>query len=316
MLPLRLFRLSGTIVENEGLAMFRFTCSSFVIALTIVSSLYAGGCGTERYDANREKTAVEVPPAKAGGEGRVIAGEPADSIQSAKAIDRKIIYRADIELVVEDLDAVSKQLSELIKRHKAYISASQVSGQSGRQRTATWTVRVPVDGFDEFRQAILDLGIPEKNGLTSEDVTDEFFDLKKRIANAQEEEKRLLDHLKKSTKDLKDILAVEREIARVRSQIERMQGRIQLLQNLTSLTTVTITLVERKDYVPPQALSFGDKISKTFQNSVAAVANFGRGFGIFVVAITPWLPVIILISGGLWWLIRRSSRPRKERPTA
>jgi tellurite resistance protein len=59
----------------------------------------------------------------------------------------------------------------------------------------------------------------------AQDVTEEFYDVDARLRNKRVEEQRLVEHLKKSTARLQDILAVEREISRVRGEIEQMEGR-------------------------------------------------------------------------------------------
>ena len=88
--------------------------------------------------------------------------------------------------------------------------------------------------------------MPQKNTTDSQDVTEEYYDVEARIKNKRVEEERLLKHLEQSTGKLEDILKVEKEISRVRGEIERQQGRLQYLDKLSALTTVTITLHERK----------------------------------------------------------------------
>ena len=76
----------------------------------------------------------------------------------------------------------------------------------------------------------------------SQEVTAEFYDVQVRIRNKQREEERLLEHLADSTGDLEDILTVEKEIARVRTEVEQLQGRLRVLQDQTSLSTVTLRI--------------------------------------------------------------------------
>jgi hypothetical protein len=63
----------------------------------------------------------------------------------------------------------------------------------------------------------------------------------------------------------------------VRGEIEQMQGRLRLLANMTSLTTITVTLREVKGYVPPQPATFGSQIARSFQTSFAGLIGFGKG---------------------------------------
>ena len=177
-------------------------------------------------------------------------------------------------------------------------------------RQGSWKVRVPVDSYDPFVKGVVALGELVSLRANSQDVSEEYFDLDARQAAKKVEEQRLLKHLTESTGKLEDILAVERELSRVRTEIERMQGRLRALANLTSLATVTITASEIKGYVPPQAPTLGTKIARTFAGSLDSLRQFGEALLIACVALVPWLPLIALVVGLVFWLVRRASRIR------
>lgn len=240
---------------------------------------------------------------------RNAANHKADQEKPGEAFARKIIYTAHVDLVVEDFEAAEGALVQLIRSHKdVYIAKSDVRGSPGDPRTATWTIRVPAAQYEAFLDEVVKLGELHQKNINSQDATDEYYDTKSRVKNKQVEEVRLLKHLEQSTGKLEDILAVERELTRVRGEIERMQGRLQYLEQLSALTTVTVTLHARKGYVPPQAPSFGTSISRTFGGSVDALASLGKGLVLLVVALTPWLPVVAVAVAPVWWLGRRYRR--------
>ena len=112
--------------------------------------------------------------------------------------------------------------------------------------------------------AVVRLGEVRHNHVGSQDVTEEYFDLEARIRNKREEEKRLLKHLADSTGKLEDILAVEKELSRVRGEAEQMEGRLRYLADRADLTTVTIEANEWKDYKPPVAATFSTQVGRTF----------------------------------------------------
>jgi hypothetical protein len=249
---------------------------------------------------------------------------PGDASQAAgdaaaPAMPRKIIYNAQVELVVENVAGTAEALGRLVKQNGGYISESDIQSYSHLRQRATWKVRIPVDHFDAFLSEITRLGELQKNHLDSQDVTQEYYDLEARIANKQEEEKRLLKHLADSTGKLEDILAVERELSRVRGEVEQMQGRLRYLANTTALSTVTITATEVKDYTPPVSPTFDTLIARTFRESVSRLVDFGKAVVLVVVAVIPWIPVATALALPLWWLSRRrrraatATRPRDAR---
>ncbi len=132
-------------------------------------------------------------------------------------------------------------------------------------------------------------------------MSDQYYDLEARIRNKQKEEARLLKHLDENTGKLEDILAVEREVSRVREELERMEGRMRVLQDLVSLTTVTLHVNEIKGYVPPQAPTFGLRISRAFAGSWKALISAIQSLVVAGVADGPWfgaigIPVLSIVS--------------------
>ena len=190
----------------------------------------------------------------------------------------------------------------MVKAVGGYISDTDESSDPSQQKRATWTARIPVEAFDAFVGKVGKLGELQQSKINSQDVTEEYVDLEARIKNKTEEERRLLKHLADSTGKLEEILQVEREISRVRGEVERIEGRLRYLGNVASLSTVTITVTEIKDYVPPVVPTFATQIGRTFSESSQSMVDFGKDIILGLVAIAPWVPFIVI--GGLFsaWL--------------
>jgi hypothetical protein len=228
----------------------------------------------------------------------------ADAATVPPALPRKIIFNAQVTLVVESVSTVGDQLAKLVKDAGGYISETDLSSLAHVARTATWKIRVPVERFETFLAAVSRLGELQRHHKDSQDVTQEFFDTEAHIAVKKEEEKRLLELLAKSTGKLADILAVEKELSRVRGEIEGMQGRLKYLAAYSAMSTVTITASEIRDYVPPVAPSFVEQIKRTFRASFTLLGEFIQGVVLFVVAVVPWLPVIAIVVLPAWLVLR------------
>jgi hypothetical protein len=229
--------------------------------------------------------------------------------------NRTIIYTANVQLAVEDFTGVPERVKELVAKAGGYVASSNLSGSTGSSRHGTWTIRVPVDRFDEFVSASKELGELISSGTSSSDVSEEYYDVEARIRNKTKEEERLLKLLEERPGKLEDVIAIERELSRVREELERMQGRMRLLQDLTSLTTVELSIKEIRGYEPPQTPTLATRVRRSFNESLAALQNTGEWLLLAVVGIAPWLSVALVFSAPLLVLVRRRGLKASDAPS-
>jgi len=234
--------------------------------------------------------------------------------------ERKIIYTGTLDIVVSNMDDALPVVEKLVAAQKGYIAKSEVKEDPGRRRTATFSLRIPVDQFQSTREGLLALGTVERNAVDSQDVTEEFVDVQARIKNLKEQEDKLNELLKEKRKEekLEDIIKVSDRIAQVRQDVERVQGRLNFLSNMTSLATINLTLREIKDYKPPMAPTFGNRINSTFTESWEGLVDFGEDLVLLLVALVPWLVVLVPMGVIGLLLVRRSRRksPKPPRPSS
>ena len=172
---------------------------------------------------------------------------------------------------------------------------------------------MPVPQFDKFVEEAGKLGVAQSRDITSEDVSEEFVDLTARLKNKQQLEARLLELVAKRSDEIKDILALEAELSRVREEIERMQGRLRYLTDRVALTTVELAAYERQDYKPPEAPTFAAHVSQTFSDSLEGLRKFGEALVLVVVALTPWVIALTVVIAVPLWVLVRFARRRKGR---
>lgn len=269
------------------------------------------GCG-QAYEGARSSADFKTA-APAAGESEPGYVEMVDGTASSPAIvERKVIYNASLDLVVKDFAPLETEIPKLVKQAGGFLADVSVNRTQGLQRSGTWQARIPVDKFEQFLDDVSELGIPENRRQTAQDVTEEFVDLEARIANQKRLEERIVELLDSSSDEIKDVIEVERELGRVRGEIEQMEGRLRYLTNRTDLTTITITAREERDYVPPAAPSFTGRIREAWANSLLELKNFGADLAVAVVYLTPWLVILAVLVAtfvlGLKWLIGKSKR--------
>lgn len=254
------------------------------------------------------------------GDGTGGGGAPGAAQAPVTPIERKILYTADIELVTEDLSKLESSLLRLVKQNGGYVADTDITGSTGSTRSARWKIRIPIEKFDSFLESGVKLGELTRRQINSADVTAEYYDLESRIKNKKVEEKRLLKHLEDTTAKLEDILAAERELSRVREEIERQEGRLRLLANLASLTTVTIQASERTQFIPATAPGFTTRATRAFSDSTKGLVDFAEFGAIWLLSLIPWLPLWLVIGVVILLIYRRIRRRvvaylRTPRPT-
>jgi hypothetical protein len=157
---------------------------------------------------------------------------------------------------------------------------------AGREqhRTAVLEVKVPAARFDDLIAGLRPLGRLESVNVSAQDVGEEYVDVTARIANARRLEERLIDLLANRTGKLQDVLNVERELARVREEIERYDGRLRYLRSRTSLSTLSVSLHEPLPITGNP--SAGDVVAEAFRrawrNLLALVAGTIASLGVLV----------------------------------
>lgn len=217
---------------------------------------------------------------------------------------RMLIRTGNATVEVEALDPAVQAVRRIAERAGGYISNVGIAGGRDRVRSASLTLRIPAERFDETLAAVDSLGEVESVHIDSEDVGEQYADLELRLASARRLEQRLLELLDNRTGSLEDVLAVERELARVREQVERMDAALRGLRDRVDMSTISLTLHEPE---PLFSTRGGENVISR------SIRQAGRNFVGFIAGFIASLGVILplaLIAAFLWWLWRRRRRRR------
>ncbi len=285
------------------------------------------GCGAESMSDSGSSAPAETivahapndagiePSHRTGAQESDSSSEPETTAASAPTSSgqqhsRKIIYRSELTLRVASLTTAVRKMTELVTRSGGFIAESNLSGVVGNSRTGRWVVRIPTEAFGKTVELLSALGEIERQSTTSQEVTAEFYDLEARVRNKTREEERLLEHLNASTSKLDEILKLEKELSRVRGEIEQMQGRQRVLTDLTSLTTVTINMVEAVEFVAAVEVpdpTFSSRIVDTWTSTIDTLQTTAQAVVLLIVAAAPWM----LVLGIPAWLTVQIVRRRR-----
>ncbi len=233
------------------------------------------------YKAESEEYYAEAPQ---------IAEPTADITNTQTA--RKIIYSSSYDIETKEFDKSVNALEALCDKYGAYFESSNVYASGGSARRAYYTVRVPVGNYKAFVGEADSVGVVVRSSQDNKDVTESYYDTEARLESAKIREERVLEILKNSAM-LDDVLALERELADIRYEIESYTGTLRKYDSLVSFATVTINISEVKEYVTPKpvTVTFGERMSSSFNEGIE---EFKEGFQDFLVGLSyNFVPVII-----------------------
>ena len=179
------------------------------------------------------------------------APKPAET-PAPELANRKLIRNATVHLEIVSFDDAVQKITAFAKEERGYVATTDSQKQANGKLRGSVVVKVLPENLDRFLQKIRGLGELKNQTLGTEDVTKAYFDTDARLKNAHVMEQRLIDMLKTKTGKVADLLQVEKELARVREEIEKMQGELKYWDSQVQFATVTISIAE-KDMEEPAA---------------------------------------------------------------
>ena len=177
--------------------------------------------------------------------------KPAETPAPASA-NRKLIRNATAELEIVSFDDAMQKITAFANEEHGYVATTNSQKQANGKLRGQVIVKILPENLDPFLQKLRGLGELKNQTLGTEDVTKAYFDTDARLKNAHVMEQRLIDMLNTKTGKVSDLLQVEKELGRVREEIEKMQGELKYWDSQVQFATVTISLAE-KDMEEPAA---------------------------------------------------------------
>lgn len=230
------------------------------------------------------------------------APAPFIQAQEAKTVSVMVIRTGDASIEVDSVERAVAQVRDLARSAGGAIGNSSLSRGEDNVRSATLAVQVPEERFDQVLGGLAPIGRVESVSIATQDVGEEYVDYEGRLANARRMEERLIALLATRTGKLKDVLDVERELARVRGDIEHYEGHLRYLKAHAAVSTLAITVHEHSPVLAeaPGQHPIREAAHQAWRNFVGLIA-----FGVASLGIV--LPLGVLGLGG-WVAARRLLR--------
>lgn len=231
--------------------------------------------------------------------------------------ERKMIRTASMDLLANNPRQTSEKIRALAEQAGGFLVSSETNGGENAS-SASLTVRIPVDKFEQVRAEISGLGLRvESEKLEAQDVTRQYVDLAARLRNLHAQETQYLGILKQA-RTVKDTVEVSDKLNEVRSEIERQQAEFDALSKQVATVALNVSLRAQAE-----AQLFGLHWRPLYQlklavrdgiDGVGDYATAMASFIFYIPAILLWLATILIGAAVLWralrWVLRTLFVPR------
>lgn len=282
----------------------RLTLVVLVALVLLAGCNGAGSAGGA--DAGYAEAGGEAETRAAGGGD---AGDGGSAGEEGDATGRSIIRTGEVRLRVDDYEAAHTNLTAAAEARGGYVSdsARQVRNRDGEDWTTGRVVlRVPADNFSEAMTAAESEGSVLESRTATEDVTDQVVDLEARLENLRAERDRLRT-LYDRANETEDVIAIERRLSEVQTEIERTEARLQNVQRRVTYATITVELAEPRPDRPAPDQWYETPVVAAFLESVEGVGVVLRALVVAGAYAAPYLLVFLTpfaVVGGLLYRYR------------
>jgi len=284
----------------------------FVIASAILLVL-ATGCSSKQSTRNLSVADEASPSGTIQSDSKTPASYDGTTVDTNGAVPnmdvgntdesgKKIIFTVNMNLEVADTALTMDDLTASAVALGGYVADSSFS-QQDTASSGSITLRIPPDKLKEFTQEVGTLGKILHSEMSSQDVTDQYYDVQSRLTNAEAQETQLLAIMGQAVK-IEDILAVRSELNSVQEEIEVLKGQIRLMDNQVGYSTVIISITQtvipsspevdpNKGIVARWSFEYvWQSIQKGFTNSSSFTLNAIGA--IFIVLSYLFIPLIVI----------------------
>ena len=307
-------------------------CAAAVLSVSVLFAACASSSGgVNAGDSARftgaASAAAQAPAAGLGGEKGLAQADTAENAAASEPItselqkqlsQQKIIERLSYRIETLEFEKSLAALQSLCTELGGYIQESSVDGDGATYkntlRGAHYVLRIPQENLQKFKDGAGEIGSVLNFTSSSENVTEQYYDIESRLKSLRTQEERLLELLKKSGA-MADIVELEKALADVTTQIEQLTSSQRQYDALISYSTVTVDLneVAKPTQIDKTPVTLGERIAYQFKLSVRSLANFGEGALVAVIGGLPiilFFAVLIVLAVLIVRAVRRSMKKR------
>ena len=291
---------------------------SRLAAALLAAALLAGRGRSSAADSSAATLVMDhaqgAATAAGGGESSLMP----EDVSTGENAQQKIIYRADMTLESTDFDTARDTLLAAVEDTGSWMEYSHLSGTAeDRDRYANYTVRVPVDRYQDFLTQAGQAGSMLSLNESAENVTSTYIDMEARISSLENQRDRL-NELAAKAETTADLLEIESQLSDVQYQLESYTQQLRNLDGQVTYSTVDVTLREVAS-LTPTGVTFPQRLADAFAGGWNGFLLFIQGLILALVYLWPLLLIAVVAFVIIRMLVRRHRKnhplpPKGSRP--
>lgn len=299
-------------LRQEKLVIFKARkgwLGGMVILLCCLVMIVAGGCfGGSTQENSKTATDESMVTDQASGETANAMPVPEATANASTPFDTsKIIYSGNISLNTEDYQYTFEKISSYAVELGGFVQDSgsnYASEQAGVQDNSGYlTLRVPSAKFSEAMTQIQTWGSPISANVSSTNISQQYQDVQAQLNNLKIEEGRLLEYLKQAT-NITDMLAIESELNRVRTEIDSLTSTIKNWDIEMAYSTIYVSLYEKRLSSTAVNSPFSEIFAKIGEGFITSINLILYIIAFLVVLIFRLIPFVVIAGLGFFIFIK------------
>ena len=222
-----------------------FILKTFTLAL---GSLVLCGCASEAAPESYNSSAMPTEaPLQNEGFASIDDSKVAEEAAPQIKMPQHIIREGELRFETADRVKTRQEILAFVETHKGYLSddsEQRNSHQLEQHVEQLMVIRVPPVNFTGLLEDV-SRGVQrfDVRNIQAIDVTEQFVDTEARLRARKETENRYRELLKQAN-TIEDVLKIEQQIDKLRTEIESTEGHLRLLRDRESFSTLRVTFYE------------------------------------------------------------------------
>ena len=233
----------------------------------------------------------------------------------AQNTSQKLIRYLDYTIETKEFDTFVQELGELVSTAKGYVEQSEVSQDEAQsyaqgKRYASYTLRIPADGLETFKQEFQEKGTVTRQSERVEDVTLNYVDVESHITALKTEQESLLKMLEQA-ETIETILAIQNQLTQVRYQLESYESQKRTYDNDINYSTVYV-YVQEVERESQNTDTYGGELLEKLSGNFHGILTGLRSFSLWFLGAMPYWILLGLLFLIFWVIYKKATKKKRK----